>query len=114
MHLTALKKKTNTLCQSTLSNFTPFAEEQDFCCITLDYLINEQDGIGEQGGKFLKILKRAGWNKRAEGAKKIASINEQKGNPSCFNFQMKISYSFLLLCDRKVIRYLLGIVLVNY
>ena len=80
----------------------------------LDYLINEQDGIGEQGGKFLKILKRAGWNKRAEGAKKIASINEQKGNPSCFNFQMKISYSFLLLCDRKVIRYLLGIVLVNY
>ena len=81
---------------------------------TLDYLINEQDGIGEQGGKFLKILKRAGWNKRAEGAKKIASINEQKGNPSCFNFQMKISYSVLLLCDRKVIRYLLGIVLVNY
>ena len=39
--------------------------------VTLDYLINEQDGIGEQGGKFSKILKRAGWNKRAEGAKKL-------------------------------------------
>ena len=48
---------------------------------TLDYLINEQDGIGEQGGKFSKILKRAGWNKRAEGAKKFASINKQdRGN----------------------------------
>ena len=42
---------------------------------TLDYLINEQDGIGEQRGKFSKILKRAGWNIRAEWAKKIASIN---------------------------------------
>ena len=80
---------------------------------TLDYLINEQDGIGEQGGKFSKILKRAGWNKRAEGAKKIASINEQGGNLSCFNLQMKISSSFFLLCNGKVTRYLMGTVLLN-
>ena len=81
--------------------------------ITLDYLINEQDGIGEQGGKFSKNFKRAGWNKRAEGAKKFASINKQGGNLSCFYLQMKISSSFLLLCNGKVTRYLMGTVLVN-
>ena len=57
--------------------------------ITLDYLINEHDGTGDQGGKFLKVLKRAGWNKRAEGAKKFTSINEQGGNQSCLNIQKK-------------------------
>ena len=52
---------------------------------TLDYLINEQDGIGEQGGKFSKILKRAGWNKRAEGANFETLINEQGGNSNLEN-----------------------------
>ena len=44
---------------------------------TLIYLINEQDGINEYGGKFLIFNNRAGWNKRAEGANFENLINEQ-------------------------------------
>ena len=58
-------------------------------------LINVQDGINVQGGKFFKINKRAGWNNRA-GRKvpgnliKVQEGIKVQGRPILGDFQYKI------------------------
>ncbi len=44
---------------------------------TLKSRINQQTGISEQGGTFLKFIKRAGRNKRAGGTFLLNLINQQ-------------------------------------
>ena len=59
--------------------FVPNASQVLYILITLTCLINAQDEINEQEGKFSKIINRAGWNKQAGRANFEAIINKQGG-----------------------------------